>query len=873
MANDEQPKTVLETILEWSNDRPEWQKDALRRIIVDGTPSEEDLKDLLALCRKEHGDDSVESTPIPLAAEHLPVDPGAGESIQLISLSNVVGVNQLAPGQTLEMATSGLTIIYGPNGTGKSGYSRIVKKACRARHAGKIMPDVYKPSPTGNATADLSVRRADGATTPIKWEDDGSPPALLSAITVFDRDCASVHIRKNNEVWFRPFGLDIPDDLAGVCQSLKKALESERDVLRDQRNAILENPTWSPNSSIGSIMSNLSAETALEESWPKSEFSNEDEARLLQLRNDLQQDGKKAAQKQQEIAVHLDYLAAYLKAITTPCADAYLDQLFEKSANAISAREAASKAATTAFSDLSLDGVGELVWRDLWESARRYSKFAREGGMAFPPETGDTCVLCHQPINDDTRQRMIGFEEFVQQDTQAKAIDAEEERDEILRELSEFDVHSKKVASYRKSLMEKDPSLGKRVLRYIAIARLRQKKAISQIEEKLPKNLVELPNSPAPEVEAAANETRAYAASLLAEIGGEERQALVDELEELQDLKQSEHLRKIASAEVARLKAISLVERCLSDVQTTAITRLGNAIADDLITPLMRDRFREEISELAGSRVRVEVVRKGGKYGSPQYGVQLYANPKANVEDVLSEGEQTCVALASYLTELANASHNSALFFDDPVTSLDHKWRTRVASRLAKEAKKRQVVVFTHDLIFVNDLHQMAVNAATPLKLAHLTRGEEGVGIINADLPWRAAGVPQRVDTLEKAARVAKRLYDVDDEENYRNAAHGIYDKLRAAWERALEDIVFAGVIMRHRDYINTKGLRRVTALEEADVEEFNKGFQKCCDYIESHDPSRGRDVEPPDPDEIIQDIANLSDWSKTLRTKMNAVK
>ena len=29
------PKTVLETILDWSETRPEWQRDVLRRIVLD----------------------------------------------------------------------------------------------------------------------------------------------------------------------------------------------------------------------------------------------------------------------------------------------------------------------------------------------------------------------------------------------------------------------------------------------------------------------------------------------------------------------------------------------------------------------------------------------------------------------------------------------------------------------------------------------------------------------------------------------------------------------------------------------------------------------------------------------------------------------
>ena len=77
---------------------------------------------------------------------------------------------------------------------------------------------------------------------------------------------------------------------------------------------------------------------------------------------------------------------------------------------------------------------------------------------------------------------------------------------------------------------------------------------------------------------------------------------------------------------------------------------------------------------------------------------------------------------------------------------------------------------------------------------------------------------------------------------------------------------------MRHRDYIDTKDLKRVIALEEGDVETFKQAFKKCCDFVDAHDPSRGHDPELPEPTEMLQDIQTLKDWSETLRAKMNAV-
>ncbi len=872
MSNSSEQKTVLETILTWSESRPDWLRDALRRIVSSGTPGNEDLEELLALCKKEHGDDTVELDAVPLTSDHLPVDPGAGESIAISSIQNVAGVNQLARDQTLNLEPNGLSIIYGPNGTGKSGYTRILKKACRARHAGDIMPDVFNPSPTGNATAVLSIVKSDGNSPDIEWEDNDNPIGALSAITVFDRDSGSVHVQKKNEVWFRPFGLDIPDDLAGTCQALKARCEQEEQTIEAQRNDIFSNPTWSPETTVGKILSNLKSDTDLAPLRAVPKFTKEDDATLAQLTADLAQDSAVAANQQSRNAQAIDGALSQIKVVGQSCSDEILNRIITLSNTARTQREAASIAATDAFGGLKIAGVGEETWQSLWESARAYSESLDEQGPSFPPAKGDTCVLCHQTIEQDAEDRMSKFEKFIKGDTETKAATSERQRDIAQMELSETTVHISSVSIAYRFLRDSHRDLAKSLLRFYAISRLRQRQCLLALVEGSQPTLTPLPPAPIKELETIAEETRNYARSLRASEEGPERLALEKQKLELFDQKQEESLLKVAQTEVSRLKRLDLIRRCKDDMNTTAITRLGNMIADDVITPKMRDRFQEEIVALAGNRVRVEVVRSGGKFGSPQYEVKLFASPKAKVHDVLSEGEQTCVALASYLTELANTTHTSALVFDDPVTSLDHRWRANVAKRLVREAAVRQVVVFTHDMIFVNDLHSRAIEARLPIGLGHLSRSGEAVGYVNEDLPWRASGVRQRIDQLERAARAARRQFDNNEDEKYREAVAKLYSNLRSAWERALEDIVFADVIKRHRDYINTRGLKRVTALEEDDVEVFSENFSKCSDFIEGHDPSRGRDIEPPEPDELAADVETLRTWSTSLRTKMNAV-
>lgn len=861
--------TVLGRILTWSKTRPLWQRDALRRIVLNGFPNEKGLSELLALCKKEHGDDLVEFVAVPLTQHHLPMPPGTSQSISLAEISNISGVNRLASDQNLSFAPKGITIVYGQNGTGKSGYTRILKKACRSRHAGEVMPDVYGSTPPNPAMAELTIISGSGNTQTERWENGKESPEFLSTITVFDREAASVHIRKKNEVWFRPFGLDVPDDLAGVCQSLKALLASEKHTLEQQRSVVFNSPPWSARSRFGAALSDLRHDIDLEAITPKGIFTPKDEARLAKLQGDIAQDPAVAAKMQHEIATLLDQMASYLTRIETALSVEAVRHILDKMTQADNARSVASAAAHEAFSGLSLEKVGESVWKGLWESARTYSSVATSDGRTFPPDVGDVCVLCHQEIDAQAATRMLGFEEFIKQDTEDKAVQSELALEVAKGHLRQQEIHIRKVSAAYRALKEIDLELAKKIHRYIAIARKRRGEILKLLSGEQKKDITNLPTSLAVELAGKAITIRAYASSLEGGSGSAAREAILGELAELNDLKHKNDFLKIAKVEITRLKALSLVEKCIGDTSTTAITRIGNEMADNLITPRMRDRFQQEITELAGSRVRVEVVRAGGKFGSPQYEVRLYASPKAKVHDVLSEGEQTCVALASYLTELANTAHTSTLVFDDPVSSLDHRWRTKVSKRLVKEARLRQVVVFTHDMIFVNDLHQMAGDQNVPVKLSHLTRGQDVVGIVNEALPWTATNLRDRIDKLEKSAREAKALFDAQDDEAYRTAAGTLYSNLRATWERALEDIVFANVIVRHRDYINTKRLKQVTALEENDVQIFQTGFQKCCDYVDAHDPSRGRDSTPPEPHEILQDIKALKDWSETLRTKM----
>lgn len=873
-SNPPAPKSVLELILEWSAQRPAWQQDALRRVVLKGALGDTDIAELVSLCKKGKGAAGIALSTLPLAKAHLPSNPAASGSIRLSSIANVVGVNQLAPSQQLAFEPSGLSIIYGDNGTGKSGYARILKRACRARHTGEIVPDAFDPLASFTAPGALLTYSSGGADQPpLDWTDDGNPHPVLSAISVFDRDSAAIHIREKNEVAFRPFGLDIPDELAAATQRVKDALTAEQGALEKSQDAVFLKPPWKPATAVGRILSSLKPDTKLDSLQALAIVSDQERERHQRLTEDLAKDPLKASAEQVVYADDLRQLAAALDQLQGENRDQNLQALKSLASDARTKRAAAKLAADNAFGSAAIPGVGGEAWRLLWNAARRYSEEVAYAGQPFPhTEDGAVCVLCHEPLTAEAGGRLQTFEAFVRADTERLAQEAEAAFARALKRFHEAPVRATSHTAIRRRIAIANPALARSALRFLASARLRRRLCLLSLGNDDPLAVPALAPNPGADVRTLEASARSYAQELkdAADIDGRKR--LEAERDQLSDRLVLADLIPKATAEIARLKALKLIAACLPDTTTNLITKLGNDIADTVITPKIRDQFQSEIVSLAANKVRVEIVRSGGKYGSPQYQVRFFANANARVHTILSEGEQTCVALAAFLTELATAAHQSALVFDDPVSSLDHRWRKKVAQRLAQEAADRQIIIFTHDLVFVNDLKDMAETSSVPVKLMTVSRGPTGTGIVTPGLPWRGTSVKDRVDKLEKEVREAKQDYDNNDEESYRNRAFQIYNGLRSTWERAIEDIAFNGVVVRHRDYVDTKKLRKATVLADADCNALEAGFKKCCDQTDAHDPSRARNEDPPPPGEILKDVQAVLAWVNSIRDRQKGI-
>ena len=206
--------------------------------------------------------------------------------------------------------------------------------------------------------------------------------------------------------------------------------------------------------------------------------------------------------------------------------------------------------------------------------------------------------------------------------------------------------------------------------------------------------------------------------------------------------------------------------------------------------------------------------------------------------------------------------------FDDPVSSLDYKWREAVALRLVKEAKTRQVIVFTHDIVFLLLLRQYADDDRVEQHDQHVRQLSNGAGVCTEDLPWVALKVSRRIRHLNKALQDAEKLYREGHIAAYEKEASTTYGFLREAWERGLEEVLLGGVVERYRPGVQTQQVALIADINSDDCMAVERAMTKCSKWLPGHDQAAAARAAIPDPAALKADIEALDEWVTTIRQR-----
>lgn len=860
--------TILQEIYAWSKGLPAWQQDAIARIYANRELTVADIEDLYALAKTEVGIKDPQKR-VPKVLDDAQVSPPADPTrlVQLLAIKELSNVNALAAGGSLPIAETGLTVIYGENGAGKSGYSRILKHACRARDQREaILPDAkIDPENTGTPEAKFDVA-IDGVKTELAWAYGSPAPEPLSEIAIFDTYCARAYIDNHGDFAYRPYGLDILENLVSLCSKLK-AMAAQEKVANAPSNAAYASIA-TEQTTAGKALLAIPGATKANNIEALATLTDADHARLLLLTTALAEtDPKQKAQTLRQRASRLQELKGRIDLAAPLIDDTKLNSLrnlIEKS----KAAKATAELAASAFKAVpgQLTGTGSEEWKVLFEAARTFAATSHpEHGLdELPSDTA--CPLCQNLLGDAGSKRLARFDAFIQQATEAEAKEARTNAEDAYKAMRSASLNLLIGTALSEELKEIDAHLAEQCSTLQTSFTARQGQALEASAGKITwEQIKALPDDPRPKLARHAEALVDQAKTLEATADENAKAAMAQEKLELEARKRLGEVKTAVLDAISKHELSRKLQSCIDGMDARGISRKSTELSRTMASQELANTLNAELRSLKVHELYVGM-KPESPGGKTQFKLTLQLPGGGTPSAILSEGEQRAISIASFLAEIKLSKGRGGIVFDDPVSSLDHRRRWEVAARLAMESQHRQVIVFTHDIYFLAILEQKAKALGVSLTSNYIRRTSQGFGVHSQDLPFDVVSTKNRVSKLRLMLAEAQKAKDDGDDDRLRMVTTSVYGKLRLAWERCVEEVLLNGVVERFGEGVSTQRLKVVLVTDD-DYKQIEAGMTKSSKFEHDAASSVGR-LPIPDIDELLADIECLETFRKAVEKR-----
>lgn len=806
-----------ETLAAWANGQDEWVRYIVRQVLSAGRPLPDgDVDTTYALFRQEKGlDERTLPAEDPLAVESKEED--SELPLAISKLSEVTGVNAIVPGSVIE-PHAGMTVLFGENGTGKTGYSRIFKAIAGSRTADVVLGDISTASDQAqSARIEYSLG---GEEKEFVWTGQQSQ-SPFTRMSIFDSPSVNFHVDDDLEYVYVPSVLALYSHVIGAAQGVKGRIDRAISELGTGATALLSR--FPRESSVYPLIETLGAATDLAELQERSDGADDVDGRIEVLRRAAA--ALEANTLPAQISERQRHRAALQQAKMASEAVGSLDVASINSgvARRLELREDYQRVRAELFDAADLPASPDESWEAFVTSGDRYREHLDGLGVHDPAR----CLYCRQPLTDPARELITKYGDYL--------------TDKISRDIAQFDSQILALTSpilalvlgEVGALLKEYEEREDRPTFYEDLGNLQT--AVATSAEAIRGELAIDIGLTATAAELASRTTEALGV-VEAEIGGLNDQAadrataLAKKKRELAELLAAAELAtswKTIENQVARAKQadkLRLLTRPFSGV-SRAVTELGKSASDQLINESFDQLFAEECEALRAPALKVEFV---GRQGRAQRRKTLAGNHKPS--KILSEGEQKVLALADFLAEARLVGITAPVIFDDPVSSLDHRRINEVARRVANLADHNQVIVFTHDIFFATTL--LTLFETTKRCRYFQVTDENGKGCVT-----RATG--PRWDTLgilkANINKTIEAAHAVDGEARAALVREG-YNWIRSWCEVFTEMELLQGVSQRYQPNIRMTVLSNIKsdALPAATAV-VTRIFEDACRYIPGH--------------------------------------
>lgn len=836
-------KEVIDYLWDWADGHGDWAKLLLEKLLSSGsrlTTTERDLvfKYFLQSIKLHSG--------LALLKITKPTYTPQNKSVKISALSEITGVNCLAQNQTIAFSEN-ITVVYGENGTGKTGYGRILKAlGFSYETSGNIYNNVFKGKEVQSAKIEYE---ANGVKKSFTW-DGSNRNSDLDGISVFNSHCVAISLA-DRQLVVTPIGFELFNLVIEELGELNNLANLEK-----QKYAIADfAPLFTSGTPQYLFVNSLSKNSS---STLLADLSTFDESHLADL-----------LKKQKEMqGLNTVLIESTIKSLRLQIGE--IDTIIGKinrskaTLNAISWHELIGyNAEIEKLQNQTQKGLKEIVepFNIQFYQSQEFSQFLASAENYIRlldnenyPGKEDTCIYCRQSLDGKANELIHSYRSLLNDTTQTRLATVQSSKNHFKAQISQLD----------NGILVAHPTFGTedngKSAQPVELIELNKKLSQLKINANEPRVTAEMFDINYDEYlnffetkKTKLSATLETQQTTLNSLSFREIQ-LKREINELRDRKLLAEKSGEILKTVDNYKKAGILNDNINSFNTRSISLKTSEAREDLVKHNFNSIFKSELDALRKSHLVIEL-----NFATNRGMSQVLQKVRShNLTEILSEGEQKAISLAEFLTELQLDNSLSPVVFDDPVNSLDHHLIDDYARRAIKLSQNRQVIIFTHSVLLFNSLYyfsnQPSYKAITfAFFQTNNNHGETGF-VSKAEEINKVSPYIAKINVLLNGPKSRP--------EN--DMAREGYGYLRTAIELCVEQEIFLATIKRYQKNVALSLFVKVDGIKLDKVkDQLNEIFERSSGFITGHSNPEEISSEPTLQDlkrdiELFKDIRNV---------------